>query len=888
MAYPGYGQFGQPDPSNPYAAYGGGMGMQQPGVMGYGGYGQQQFGQQQFNQFGQPVQQLNAQANAGSALFGGPEAPGNAGAALFGHPSPAPQMPPTVPPRRGPVAAEANPFADVGASPQAFGSPGTGTPGSVAAHPVPEANPFADMAATPPVVSGMATPASSTGPVIANAEPNPFGEVIQSPPADQANPFADEPAAGKEPVVETPAANDVSSPPAKAAVLEMVGGLETEMEKLDVAKSSTVPKSQEPESSDTESETESAQEPQVPEPEVKKVETPPVERKTVEETKPSDSDSSPEASRRDSRATALEPESSSTGFNTGGTAAGLFADAGEFGAKVGGTGASLFGETEMEAPKLSTGDAIFSDIKTDIKSTGAAIFGISDESAAGSTGAAIFDIQAPDTGRPCHGEMSGWDDAFDQKFDVASAPLNPNAASDAFGGMNMAAQNQFGYGAPEPTFGDAFGLAPMEADLNNPFKADDTGMPGPGKRKKNADGTTPETPLFDDDTSRPLEAFPRIHKQVDGWEMFIRHPPKKKITAQRFWKKIWVKISEGDVPTVLLYNHKDDKEPFQELPLQTAYSLSDISHQIFDQYTKIFTLKLQYIFYKERAGLRPGQITKMQKLTDKIGLLAKAVEDADYKGVKTFASDMKKLGVPLEHAPQISELLKLASINYEDMVQFSVCIEEKLFRITDLPPPRSLTYKTEEVQMTAVDEVYVEQDNSGHIIKQICRVRVFCLCFLSGTPQVDLGVNDMTRMGLEVVGRHDILPIPTDQWIRYEDIEFHSIVDSAAFESEDHVVKFKPPDACYVEVMRFRTRPPRARELPIQARCSFGIVGARVEIRADVMVPYHATKAWGQVPCEDVALRIPIPEAWVYQFRKEQLNLGMGAVRDSQDMLVSD
>ena len=75
-------------------------------------------------------------------------------------------------------------------------------------------------------------------------------------------------------------------------------------------------------------------------------------------------------------------------------------------------------------------------------------------------------------------------------------------------------------------------------------------------------------------------------------------------------------------------------------------------------------------------------------------------------------------------------------------------------------------------------------------------------------------------------------------------------------------------------------RAPRlaARELPIQARCSFKVVGARVEIRSDVMVPYHATKAWGQVPCEDVAVRIPIPEVWIYQFRREQVNVGMSAV----------
>jgi len=239
---------------------------------------------------------------------------------------------------------------------------------------------------------------------------------------------------------------------------------------------------------------------------------------------------------------------------------------------------------------------------------------------------------------------------------------------------------------------------------------------------------------------------------------------------------------------------------------------------------------------------------------------------------------MKKLGVPLEHAPQISELLKLASFNYEDMKMFSSIIEEKLFRI-EVVRDRALTYKTEECQLTAVEEVFVSQDKDGHISQKICRVRVFFLSFLTGMPFVELGVNDMTRMGLEVVGRHDILPVPTEQWIRYEDVEFHHVVDKKAFEAEDHIIKFKPPDACYIEVMRFRCRPPRARELPIQARCSFSIINQKVEIKADVMVPYHATKAWGQVPCEDVTVRIPIPEAWVYFFRSEKLDVSLGKVK---------
>ena len=131
------------------------------------------------------------------------------------------------------------------------------------------------------------------------------------------------------------------------------------------------------------------------------------------------------------------------------------------------------------------------------------------------------------------------------------------------------------------------------------------------------------------------------------------------ILQNRFWKRVFVKLvrDKDNNPCVQLFETKESKDAFQELPLQPAYSLSDIGHQVFDQYSKLFTIKLQYIFYKEQAGIRPGQISKGQKLVGKIGFLAKAVEDADLKGVKEFASDMKKLGIPLEHSPQVHILL---------------------------------------------------------------------------------------------------------------------------------------------------------------------------------------------------------------------------------------
>lgn len=40
--------------------------------------------------------------------------------------------------------------------------------------------------------------------------------------------------------------------------------------------------------------------------------------------------------------------------------------------------------------------------------------------------------------------------------------------------------------------------------------------------------------------------------------------------------------------------------------------------------------------------------------------------------------------------------------------------------------------------------------------------------------------------------------------------------------------RFKPPDACYIELMRFRVRPPKNRELPIQLKAVMCVTGNKV------------------------------------------------------------
>lgn len=83
-------------------------------------------------------------------------------------------------------------------------------------------------------------------------------------------------------------------------------------------------------------------------------------------------------------------------------------------------------------------------------------------------------------------------------------------------------------------------------------------------------------------------------------------------------------------------------------------------------------------------------------------------------------------------------------------------------------------------------------------------------------------------------------------------------------------LRFQPPDAQYLELMRFRVRPPKNRELPLQVKATWCVNGNRVELRVDILVPGFASRKLGQIPCEDVAIRFPIPECWIYLFRVEK------------------
>jgi hypothetical protein len=54
--------------------------------------------------------------------------------------------------------------------------------------------------------------------------------------------------------------------------------------------------------------------------------------------------------------------------------------------------------------------------------------------------------------------------------------------------------------------------------------------------------------------------------------------------------------------------------------------------------------------------VRPGQIGKASRLSSKLSAFAAYAITGDTSGVKEFGSDLKKLGLPLEHAPQVRKI----------------------------------------------------------------------------------------------------------------------------------------------------------------------------------------------------------------------------------------
>ncbi|CAF3885778.1 unnamed protein product [Rotaria sp. Silwood2] len=193
-----------------------------------------------------------------------------------------------------------------------------------------------------------------------------------------------------------------------------------------------------------------------------------------------------------------------------------------------------------------------------------------------------------------------------------------------------------------------------------------------------------------------------------------------------------------------------------------------------------------------------------------------------------------------------------------------------------------------------VFEYYAHIDKYRHICKHKSRTRLFILAFLNGyTPTVEIGMNDWFRHGKEVNKRNEIIINKTLQeyWIKPEQVELASIIDANEYENT-HLLKLVPPDSQKIEIMRFRTRPKQNIELPLQVYCFMSVIERQVNVRIEVIVSnafnisllskasamatndktanIRDDNSDDQCPCENIQIRFPVPDPWVYMFRVEK------------------
>ena len=327
------------------------------------------------------------------------------------------------------------------------------------------------------------------------------------------------------------------------------------------------------------------------------------------------------------------------------------------------------------------------------------------------------------------------------------------------------------------------------------------------------------------------------------------------------WKEVYVRLQTVNNAAVLrVFTNSDTRDVMQELAFQPTHNLCDMGLQQYDQFGKCYTVKIEQIVYRERVGV------KTERIAPTLGDLARV---RDFKGLKSLVHKPKATMI-LDHAPQKQELFKFGSLEHADIVTFMRAVEGALFHLS-VERTKTSTYTKDEITVEVVDEYHVELDQDWHIVNHKARVRLYALSFLSGVAMVEVGVNDKRRRGKEVVGRHDIIPIKTEEWVRIEQYELNACVEREEF-TRSKVIKFRPLDAARYELLRFRVRPRINRELPLQVRATQSLIDRIYEIKCELMIPgyYSNSRRAAQTPCEDIAVRFPIPEHWIYYFRVEK------------------
>lgn len=114
-----------------------------------------------------------------------------------------------------------------------------------------------------------------------------------------------------------------------------------------------------------------------------------------------------------------------------------------------------------------------------------------------------------------------------------------------------------------------------------------------------------------------------------------------------------------------------------------------------------------------------------------------------------------------------------------------------------------IKYRKNEVFLDAIESVNLVVNANGTIVRSEILGQIKMRCFLSGMPDVRLGLND--KLLFESTGKSIsflTLAVTRGKAVEMEDVKFHQCVRLARFET-DRTISFIPPDGEF-ELMSYR------------------------------------------------------------------------------------
>ncbi|XP_049640307.1 LOW QUALITY PROTEIN: stonin-1 [Suncus etruscus] len=407
----------------------------------------------------------------------------------------------------------------------------------------------------------------------------------------------------------------------------------------------------------------------------------------------------------------------------------------------------------------------------------------------------------------------------------------PTSTSDPPSGARAAAE-----GGPHPAESDAPQFQSFQEDYAfcSPFWKEEDGAPQwpPGARKPSrglpgdqkslnqcalsyvceklqhlqAAEHQEEAQAAPDASSTPL--FCSQPRAAAGWPFLLRIPEKKTRMSSRQWGPIFLRVLPGGI--LQLFYARGLESPFRELQLDPHCRLSAPRVQ-----GHLHTVQLERVAYAERRGHRVG-----------------------------------------DGGPAAEQMLKLGTPEHPDLLAFAAAVEDELARLPAAPPRPGRAHEDPEMLLEVEDRFRgVVARGAGGLAQGAVLTRVWCLCFLAGAAErcfVALNLRDAERPEGD----------PEGSGVRLREHHLHGCVDAAQF-ARSRVLRFAPPDACRVELLRFRPAAPRGDPPPLRVRPRVAVRGAALELRADVRLDPGLGLGPGPGPaCHDVVLRFPVPARW--------------------------